>query len=262
MNARGTIKYWLYNSCPGFAGRFPYHGTVVHFPPGAMLFRAICQQGAFEADVIDRLVRLSRPHTTVLDVGANIGLMAVPVLRSCSTCRVVSFEPSPSSLPSLQRTATGSSYRDRWTVVGKGLSHQAGQLDFAVGSPADAPFEGFNSAEQIAGARMVKVPVSTLDDEWHELGSPEVSVVKIDVEGAEGLVLDGGQKLFEAWRPDVLVEWCEPYLRRFGTPPEQLMSFAAKGRYRIFTVPHGVPVDDERTLRVQMIECQNFLLLH
>jgi FkbM family methyltransferase len=226
-----------------------------------MLFRAVCQNGSFEPDIVDRLVRLARPHTTVVDVGANIGLMAIPVLRSQPTCRVVSFEPSPSSLPFLQRTASESTYRDRWTVVGKGLSNQTGEFDFWIGRPADSPYEGFESADRIVAARVIKVPVSTLDEEWRQLGEPDVSVIKIDVEGAEGLVLNGGGELLAACRPAVLVEWHEPYLKRFGTSVNQLLSFARQACYRIYTVPGGVPVDEERSLRVQIISCSNFLLL-
>jgi FkbM family methyltransferase len=262
MNVRRTLKYWLYNYCPGVAGRFPYYGTRVHFPPGAMLFGAICQQGSFEPEIIDRLVRLARPHATVVDVGANIGLMAIPVLSSRPTCRVVSFEPSPSSLPFLQRTARESTYRDRWVVIGKGLSHRCGEMDFVVGRPEDGPYEGFKSEDRIAGARVVKVPVSTLDEEWHQLCEPDVSVVKIDVEGAEGFVLQGGMELFSACHPVVIIEWHEPYLQRFGTSADQLLSFARNSGYRIYTVPGGVPVDEEQTLHVQMMSCSNFLLLH
>src|SRR5689334_6078554 len=97
MNARKFIKYWLYNSFPGLSGRFPYFGTHVHFPKDALVFRAVCDQGIFEADIVQRMVKLAQPDSMVFDVGANLGLMSVPVLEKCQTCRVVSFEPSPSS---------------------------------------------------------------------------------------------------------------------------------------------------------------------
>src|SRR5207247_2348291 len=137
MSFRKVFKRWLYDSCPGFAGRFPYYGTRVYFPPGAAVLHVICQQGIFEPEIVQRLTRLARPSTTVFDVGANIGLMAVPVLYSCPTCRVVSFEPSPNSLPFLRRTASESAYNERWVVIGKGLSQRCGELDFAVGCPKD-----------------------------------------------------------------------------------------------------------------------------
>ena len=102
----------------------------------------------------------------MVDVGANLGLMAIPVLRDCPECRVVSFEPSPGTLPFLQQTWAASPHRDRWIVVDHALSDAEGELDFTVGTPADALFEGFKSHERITGGRVVKVPVSTLDAEW------------------------------------------------------------------------------------------------
>ena len=261
MRLRGLAKYWLYSSVPGFAGRFPYYGTMVHFPPRAPLFRVICEHGRFEPEIIDRLLQLARPDTTVFDVGANLGLMAIPVLNACASCRVVSFEPSPNSLSFLRQTMSGAAFGDRWVLIDKALSDRSGELDFTVGSPEDALFEGFRSGDHIAAARTIPVKVSTLDDEWRALGRPRVSAVKIDVEGAEQQVLDGGRALLAEQRPSVLLEWHEAYLRRFATPPAALLDIAGRYHYRIFTVPHGVPVADAGALQVQMMTCQNFLLL-
>src|SRR5262249_16045921 len=135
-------------------------------------------------------------------------------------------------------------------------------LDFAVGRPQQAFFEGFKSEKRISKAHLVKVPVSTIDIEWRQLGAPEVSVVKIDVEGAEGLVLEVGVELLNTHHPDLLIEWYKPYLTEFGTSVDQLLFFAREFDYRIYTVPTAIPVDDVRTLRVQMMACSNFLLLH
>lgn len=261
MSPRKLAKYWLYNSVPGFSGRFPYFGTLVYFPKNALIFRAVCDQGIFEGEIVQRMVKLAKPGTTVFDVGANLGLMSVPVLKERPTCRVVSFEPSPSSLPFLERSRAGSPYADRWTVVGAGVAEAPGELDFSVGSPHDALYEGFRSADRIANARTVKVPVTTLDAEWQRLGRPDVSLIKVDVEGAESGVFAGARQLMAACRPAILVEWYAPYLTRFGTDPAELLRVAAPFNYRIFTVPAGVPVDDARALAAQMIDCQNFLLL-
>src|SRR5262245_47764522 len=157
MTSRQRFKRWLYSSCPGFAGSFPYVGTQIYFPKGAAIFDVVCRQGNFEPEIVQRLRQLIRPRTFYFDIGANIGLMAVPVLHECPSCRVVSFEPSPSSLPFLQRTVSESAYGDRWSIVAKALSNQAGELDFDVGLPKDALFEGFRSAPRMTSARKVKV---------------------------------------------------------------------------------------------------------
>jgi FkbM family methyltransferase len=254
---RAHLKYRLCN----LAGRVPFHGVTVYTPPGSLALWVICADGGFEPEIVRRLVAFTRPGTTLFDVGANAGLMAIPVLRAVAGSRVVSFEPSPTSLPWLTRTAAESEFADRWTIVAKALSNAPGEADFTVGGSRDAFYEGFRSGDRIAGGRSVRVPVATLDAEWTALGRPEVSVVKIDVEGAEGQVLDGGMELFTAARPVTLVEWHEAYLRRYDTPFERLLTFAARARYRIFTIPAGIPVDDAATLRVQGVHCDNFLLL-
>lgn len=254
---RRLVKFWAYGS----AGRFTYYDTRVYFPRWAPVFRALCEQGRFEPEIIDRLIALAAPHTTVFDVGANIGLMAIPVLRRVADCRVVSFEPSPNSVPYLRATSRESDFGDRWMVVEKALAGATGELPFCVGRPNDALFEGLRSGDRVADARMLTVPVSTIDTEWRALGSPPVSVIKIDVEGAEGQVLDGAGELLRAQRPALLIEWHEPYLRRFGTAPDQLLTIARANGYRVFTVPAGVSVDDASALQVQMMACQNFLLV-
>jgi len=261
VTPRKLAKYWLYNSVPGFRGRFPYFGTRICFPKDALLLYAVCDQGIFEADIVQRMVTLVRPTSVAIDVGANLGLMSVPVLQACASCRVVSFEPSPSSLPYLERTAAGSAYRDRWTVVGKAVSDRAGELDFTVGSQRDALYEGFRSGGRIAGGRVIKVPVTTLDEEWRAWDEPDVSLIKIDVEGGEAAVMHGSTALLERRHPAILVEWFAQYLARFDTRPDELLRIAERYRYRIFTVPAGVPVDDERALQAQMIGCQNFMML-
>jgi FkbM family methyltransferase len=261
MTLRQRLKYFVLNSVPGMAGRFRYFGTRVYFPRHSMIMRVVCASGVFEPEIVRRMVALARPDTTVIDVGANLGFMAVPVLRDCPRCRVISFEPSPGTLPFLTRTAIESAHRDRWTVIGKALSDMEGELDFAVGSPQDALFEGFRSQDSIRNPRIVKVPVTTIDAEWRRAGEPEVSVIKIDVEGAEGGVLAGAHQLLDRWRPALIVEWAKPYLDRFGTPAETLVAVARRHGYRIFVVPGGAPVADETALRVQMLDAHNFLLI-
>jgi FkbM family methyltransferase len=173
----------------------------------------------------------------------------------------VSFEPSPNSLPYLQETARESAFADRWIVRGVALAASAGELDFTIGRPEDALFEGFNSASRIADARVIKVKVSTVDEEWRALERPRVSVIKIDVEGAEGGVLDGASELLAAEQPAIVLEWHEPYLSRFGTRPDSILRLSNRFDYRMFTIPGGVPVTDAASLAVQMLSCQNFLLV-
>jgi hypothetical protein len=84
---------------------------------------------------------------------------------------------------------------------------------------------------------VIKVKVSTIDEEWRALDRPAVSVIKIDVEGAEGGVLDGASELLAAERPALVLEWHEPYLSRFRTAVDSILSLANRFGYQLFTIP-------------------------
>src|SRR5712691_12881150 len=99
MRLRGRIKWWLHTYVPGLAGWFWYYGTRVYFPRRALIFDLVCAEGIYEADLTRVILSLVRPGSWYFDLGANIGLMSVPVVASAPESRVLSFEPSPNSLP-------------------------------------------------------------------------------------------------------------------------------------------------------------------
>lgn len=260
MRLRKRLKYWLYGRCPGFAGSFPYFGTRVHFPRGSMGFREACLQNIFESAHVRLLQNLVKPHTTYFDVGANIGLMAIPILHGCPDCVVVSFDPSPNSLPYLQRTVSGSRFKDRWTIVPKALSDSPGEAEFCLASKELSMFDGLRDTRRVSMARSVTVDVSTLDAEWERLGRPPVSVIKCDVEGNDLAVLNGAGALLAHDRPFVLTEWYEGNFRAYGCQPDDILGFCSRAGYRLFAVPNFIEVHSALELCLHMTEADTFLL--
>lgn len=258
---RRTIKRLLYGSCPGFAGAFPYFGVQVHFPPRSWSFYAACEQGIFERDNVRLLQSLVRANTTVFDVGANIGLMAAPVLRHCPDCRVISFEPSPNVLPSLRRTIAGSPFGSRWQLIEKAVSSKEGVAKFVISPQAESLFDGFRNTHRASRSSTVTVPVTTLDATWQALGRPAVSVIKCDVEGADLDVLEGARSCLVATGTAILTEWNATNLAAYERPPASLLEFAHRTGYRVFAVPGFAEIPDSTTLQLLMIETESFLLV-
>ncbi len=261
MTPRQTIKYWLYGRCPGFAGSFPYFGARIYFPKGAVLFQSVCEQGIFEADNVRLLQELVRPGSCFFDVGANIGLMSAPVLRTVPDVRVVSFEPSPNTLPYLQRTIEQSSFGDRWTLIPKAVGMEMGQVTFSVANPENGPFDGIKSTRRVDEARQVTVEATTIDHEWEQLGRPGVSVMKIDVEGGELAVLQGAVACLKQCRPFIMLEWNKTNLKPYGIAPRALFDFALAHDYRILALPHLNPVSTAAELEAQLVRTESFLLV-
>jgi FkbM family methyltransferase len=260
MTLRQSLKHWIHDRCPGFAGHFPYYGTRIHFQPGSTLFRVACEQGVYEAANLDLLTGLARSGFWHFDIGANIGLMAAPILARVSQCRVLSFEPSANVLPYLQKTAAGSPFADRWSVVPKAAGAKVGKVKFNLGAPTNSPYDGIQATNRVASEREVEVELTTVDAEWKRLGSPRVSAIKIDVEGAELDVLKGAGECLKAERPPILLEWNTENLAAYKCAPESLLAFAHDIDWQVFAMPGMVEVRTERELAWHMICTESFLL--
>jgi FkbM family methyltransferase len=258
---RRYFKRWLYGRCPGFAGTFPYYGVKVHFPSGSLIFRLACDQGIYEAANQRVLLSALRPGATVFDVGANIGLLSVPLLAAEPGLRVISVEPSPHTFACLQRTVAASPWRNRWTILPVATGEGEGQIDFFCADPALGAFDGVRDTHRAGATTKITVPLTTLDKLWTDAGCPDVCAVKIDVEGAEAATLRGATSLLQATRPLVLVEWNEVNLRAFDFPPEMLLTIAADLGYEVFAMPGLVRMVSPIHLRTQMKFDESFALL-
>lgn len=102
--------------------------------------------------------------------------------------------------------------------------------------------------------------MTTVDSWWQKAGTPDVSVIKIDVEGAEIYALEGARECLSVQRPHVLLEWNRQNLMAYGQPEEALLDFSLQHSYRLYVAPHLVPIESATELRLQMGMSESFLL--
>lgn len=260
MSLRQHFKHWLYGRCPGFAGVYPYFGSRIHFPKGSLLFRLVCEQGVFESENLNLLRDHTKPGTWLFDVGANIGLMSAPIVAQVPEARVLSFEASPNVLPYLEQTISESPFADRWSLVPKAAGAATGQVSFALSAAEHSVFDGIRSTHRTETVREVTVEMTTVDSEWQRLGSPKVSAIKIDVEGAELDVLRGARTCLEGSCPVLLVEWNPQNLAAYDVDPAALLEFAGTVGYEVFALPHCSAIQSPAALRLHMTRTESFFL--
>ncbi|MFA5203720.1 MAG: FkbM family methyltransferase [Lentisphaeria bacterium] len=244
----------------GRAGGFRYGGQRVFAPPGCHLYERILEDGDYEHDTAEWMFRGARDQTWVFDVGANIGLMALPLLARNPTVRVVSFEPSPNAAPYLRRTVAASPFADRWSLRETALGETGGEVEFCVSGAANAAFDGMVHTRRVPCERRITVPCSTVDQEWQALGRPEVSLIKVDVEGAELRVLRGARDCLQSRRPMIVTEWSRFNYPHYGHHAGELLEFAQAHGYHLYSLPRLWCVQDAALMAAANRVCGNFLL--
>lgn len=191
------------------------------------------------------LVRLAaevvRPGAVVWDVGANVGLFAFAAAAAAgATGHVLALEPDSWMANLLRRSAAHSHGCAPVDVLSVAASDGVGVAQFATArrSRAANHLSGYGTSQAGGTRRVDLVPTVSLDSLLGRFPRPDV--VKIDVEGAETLVLSGGSAVL-AGRPVVI---CEVAARN----AEQVGSLLAPYGYRLYdgTVPELLRVSLER----------------
>ncbi|MDP7030548.1 MAG: FkbM family methyltransferase [Phycisphaerales bacterium] len=165
-----------------------------------------------------------QPGQTFVDIGAHVGLFAVPASEAVGPSgTVIAFEPDPDNRALLERNLSRHNC-DNVTVVPAALADRDGEMQLARSR--------FNTGDhrisEASGG--LRVPVYALDD-WLDRCGVVPDVIKMDVQGAEPLVLAGMRRTLEADRPlHVLFEFTPAMLRKRGAAPQALLEqFLADG---------------------------------
>ena len=195
--------------------------------------------GIFEIDELTYLLRRIRPDDIFFDVGANVGLFSVVLGNAQPTIAVHAFEPIPLNVALCEASVhinELTNVRINRLCVGE----VCGDVDFDTA--ADSAYSSIITAGHKPSARRSRVPVTTLEHYVAEHNVARIDVMKVDVEGAEKMVLSGGAGLLS--EPDrgprlVLLELWESHLAAFGTSVLEVTSMMTSWGYSGFVLQNG-----------------------
>ena len=192
----------------------------------------------YEPATLATFDRFIKPGDTVLDIGANIGLMTLKAATLAGpTGRVIAFEPNPEVYPRLERHVALNGLRNV-EVRRHALGATPGSLPIYVGA------SNVTNASLVAheGDRVVaEVPIHRLDD---IMGDRPAHFIKIDVEGFEAEVLKGAAQLLARCRPTILMEFIRGMATPDGDPFAAHEVVMGTGLYDCFKFAHSKFSDD------------------
>jgi len=163
--------------------------------------------GTYEPDLQAAASHFIRPGMTIYDVGANIGYISLMAARlSAPGGKVFAFEALPANIQRLKQNLVLSGFGNRISIrhaavvaASKPVAffmHHSGAMGKAAGSAGrEAHYEQSLIVDGLA-----------LDDFVFREKNPKPDLVKMDIEGGEGMALAGMQRIMAEAGPIFLIE--------------------------------------------------------
>jgi FkbM family methyltransferase len=216
-------------------------GLRIYAYPGNETSRSVFVTGCYEPNEFCLLARILQPGMIFVDGGANMGLYTLFAARKIGKRgTVLAIEPSSRECEHLLRNVAANSLSNV-RILRMAVSQSHGTADLRVAADR---WSGHNTLGAFAydtpQAALEKVPTDSLDNIVAREGFSRVDVVKLDIEGAELLALQGAAGLLERFRPVLLLEIADRALCHQGCTSGQIWEFLADRGYRIYSF-------DERT---------------
>jgi FkbM family methyltransferase len=183
-------------------------GLPVYVSPDAQLKYLKLGNKAFDASLLQLARDQVLQESVVWDVGANVGVFTFAAAGIACAGQVIAIEADPWLGALLRRTLALPEYGSRRVaVLSAALSDKNGVSEFVIAQRGRASNYLVKAGgwTQTGGIRerlhVATLTIDTLLDQF-----PPPTFVKIDVEGAEVMVLRGASKLLRDVKPTLYVE--------------------------------------------------------
>jgi len=168
-----------------------------------------------EARHTDYLQQFVPSGAIVIDVGANIGFFAIKF--GCwvgERGNVIAIEPESNNVKLLQRMIQRAGLGSVVEIVHAAATAADGETSLIL--------DPYHPANHRIGQSKVKVPARTIDSLMANHDVP-VTLIKIDVQGAEAQVLQGAKETIRRYKPAIFIEIDSVALRTYGNTAEELI---------------------------------------
>ena len=226
-----------------FIRKINYKGYIVYYSKGTSLIEIngstpVRLGGVYEEQeseaIINELKKFDKP--ICLDIGANIGLITLNILARIPKAKIFAFEPGVHQNLLFKKTIEHNKLLDKVVLSNNALSYEPGEKSFAVHTSAHVSGDGFFDTGRAGEVNFITVSVTTLDNWWETASFPQINVVKIDTEGAELWILQGGKKFLSCCKPTIVFELYPPNLELYPYSAQDIVHWLNINNYTVETI--------------------------
>ena len=207
----------------------------------------VCSPLEIEKEEYKFYVNYLQPGMTVLDVGANIGLVTLVFSKFVGkNGKVYAFEATPSTYEKLNAILEAGSVRNVKTF-NKVISEQKGKAFFHIypqeyaswNTLADRPLEDYGIS--VKPELIEEIETISLDDfcKYHQV--EHIDLLKIDVEGAELSVLKGIENMLSHKKVGACLFEFGQTIYDMGIKPKELEDYLHSVGYKLRNLIKGHP---------------------
>src|SRR5258708_5927724 len=210
-------------------------GISFFLDPGDLVPLTILRTGSWQPEVWDSLSPRLGEGAVMLDVGAHIGYFSIKGSRKVGKSgRVIAFEPNPEILKLLRDNVAANhaanvvvepiacTDREQTLTLYAAAEINTGASSLSVDSARISPSEA---------PRPYSVRGRPIDDVVRELNLTRVDAIKVDVEGAEVLVLRGALNTLKRFHPKIVIEVSDRQLANMNTTRAELVELIKSAGY-------------------------------
>jgi len=186
------------------------------------LFKIISLKGVWEEAETQFVKETIKEGEIVLDVGAHIGYYTLLFSKLVSSKgKVFAFEPSPKNFSLLKKNVEINGYQNV-ELINKAVSDKTGKTKLFLSEKNSGDNRIFDDGEN---PRSLDITEITLDDFFKDNKYQNlISLIKMDIQGAEGKAIMGMKNLLIKNKKLKLITEFWPYgLVKSGTNPNQLL---------------------------------------
>jgi FkbM family methyltransferase len=225
----------------------------------------ILANGNYESLLEDVIFELASSSNKFLDIGANMGFYSLGACLKKKNLKVLAFEPNPSIRKSLIENTKLNHVENNIDVSEFALSDFKGDATFSV--PAFTG-SGGGSLKNLHPEEGLPIEFSVKVEKLDNLRSQTVGadLFKIDVEGAEFQLIQGGIGTIEDEHPTIVVELLRKWMKPFQSSPQDVVDLLVRLGYICFAVGNSklgqIELIDESTMETNFVFCHEENLEH
>lgn len=204
-------------------------------------FQPWMAMGLYEPEVANLIRESLRPGDIFYDIGANAGYFVLVAAESVGgNGKVFAFDPVPMHVAAIQEQITLNKLDTICKVIPLAISDHIGEVDFLLPDRCANAHLLEISAPHIDNkhkGKVIQVFSTTLDSFISE--NPMPTLIKMDIEGAEVIALNGANKLLSSPQPPKLI--ITAHSNNLGLQVEKILT---EHGYKILTKDpsiHAIP---------------------